>query len=172
MKKLFRNRRVSFDRYSIDSEFNNGRIRVNCAIRAIRANWVVCSRRCRKNCVRCRGNCDRNNIRQQPVNGFFFEKVLPVVVCVDGKVILIAPLSDGQAAGFLIGEAGSPFLKMGLMKFLFCVHEINLLLEWRESCNSSELNEGRVYCNRSNYLKSMLKWTGTHGWRLTSDRLW
>ena len=35
---FFGNRGVNFGRYSIESEFNNGRIRVNRAIRAIRAN--------------------------------------------------------------------------------------------------------------------------------------
>lgn len=34
------------------------------------------------------------------VNDIFFEKMLPVVACVDGKVILLAPLFDGQTMGF------------------------------------------------------------------------
>ena len=61
------------------------------------------------------------------IDDFFLEKVFPVVVSVNGKVVLLTPLYDGQATGFLIGEPGSPFLKMSLMKFLFCIHGIILL---------------------------------------------
>ena len=53
--------------------------------------------------------------------------MFPVVICVDGEVILLSPLFDGQAVGVLIGEPGSPFLKMSLMKFLLCIQEIILL---------------------------------------------
>lgn len=47
----------------------------------------------------------------------------------DGNVILIAPLSDDKAARFLIGEAGSPFIQVSLMKFLLSIHKITLLGE-------------------------------------------
>ena len=53
--------------------------------------------------------------------------MFPVVIGVERKIILFAPLPDSKAAGFLICKSDGPFLKMDLMKFLSCVHEMILL---------------------------------------------
>lgn len=55
------------------------------------------------------------------INNFFLEKMLPVVIGVERKIILFAPLPDSKAAGFLICKSDGPFLKMDLMKFLSCI---------------------------------------------------
>ena len=46
---------------------------------------------------------------------------------VERKIILFTPLPDSKAAGFLICKSDGPFLKMDLMKFLSCIHEMILL---------------------------------------------
>lgn len=53
--------------------------------------------------------------------------MFPVVVGVKRKIILLAPLADSKAAGFLICKSDCLFLKMDLMKFLSCIHEMILL---------------------------------------------
>ena len=50
-----------------------------------------------------------------------------VVIGVERKIILFTPLPDSKAAGFLICKSDGPFLKMDLMKFLSCIHEMILL---------------------------------------------
>ena len=42
----------------------------------------------------------------------------------DGEAVFVTPLTDGEAAGFLICEPGRPFRQMGLVKFLFSIHEM------------------------------------------------
>ena len=53
--------------------------------------------------------------------------MFPVVIGVERKIILFTPLPDSKAAGFLICKSDGLFLKMDLMKLLFCIHEIILL---------------------------------------------
>ena len=53
--------------------------------------------------------------------------MFPVVIGVKRKIILLTPLAYSKAAGFLISKSDGPFLKMDLMKFLSCVHEMILL---------------------------------------------
>ena len=53
--------------------------------------------------------------------------MFPVVIGVERKIILFASLPDSKAAGFLISKSDGPFLKMDLMKFMSCVHEMILL---------------------------------------------
>ena len=53
--------------------------------------------------------------------------MFPVVIGVKRKIILFTPLLDNKTACFMFCKSDVPFLKMDLMKFLFCVHEIVLL---------------------------------------------
>ena len=53
--------------------------------------------------------------------------MFPVVIGVERKMILFTSLPDGKTACFLLGKSDGPFLKMDLVKFLFCIHEIILL---------------------------------------------
>lgn len=59
------------------------------------------------------------------------------------KIILFTPLSDSKAAGFLISKSDGPFLKMNLMKFLSCIHEMILL----DKMNTNRTN--RANCTKS-----------------------
>ena len=68
------------------------------------------------------GNMDENRKKV-----LCFEKMFPVVIGVERKIILFTPLPDSKAAGFLICKSDGPFLKMDLMKFLSCIHEMILL---------------------------------------------
>jgi len=60
---------------------------------------------------------------------------LPLSGCVSnsftcgGQVILFAPLTGSQPAGFLLGKLGGPFIELELMDFVFCSHKIILLLK-------------------------------------------
>ena len=86
---------------------------------------------------------DGNNVRKSLVDNFFFEKVFPVIIGVERKIILFTPLPDSKAAGFLIGKSDGPFLKMDLVKFLFCIHEMILL----DKMNTNRAN--RANCTNS-----------------------
>lgn len=59
---------------------------------------------------------------------FFFKKMLPVVVGVNGVAVLVTPLSYSQTAGFLLRKSGCPFVQAKLMKFFFGVNERYLLV--------------------------------------------
>lgn len=48
--------------------------------------------------------------------------MLLVVVSVDGKIVLLTPVSDGKAAVGLFLEADFPSGKLSLMQFLFSAH--------------------------------------------------
>ncbi len=50
--------------------------------------------------------------------------MLPVVVGMDGLVILNAPFSDGETTFKLLVDQNCPFGHHCMMKLLFCVHEI------------------------------------------------
>jgi len=63
----------------------------------------------------------RNDIRKHLVDNFFFQQILPVIVLVDGNVVLITPLADCEPAGFLLRESGGPFGQVRLVKF-FVLH--------------------------------------------------
>lgn len=52
----------------------------------------------------------------------------------------LTPLQDSKVAGFLISKFDHPFLKMNLMKFLSCVHEMILL---------DKMNTNRANCTMS-----------------------
>ena len=41
----------------------------------------------------------------------FLKQVLPVVVGMNGKTVLNAPLFGGKAAGLLLGKTGGPFVE-------------------------------------------------------------
>ena len=86
---------------------------------------------------------ERNNVRKSLVDNFFFEKMLPVVIGVKRKNILLSPLSYSKATGFLISKSDGPFLKMDLVKFLFCIHEMILL----DKMNTNRAN--RANCTNS-----------------------
>ena len=83
---------------------------------------------------------DWHNVWKSPVNNFVLEKMFPVVIGVERKIILFTPLSYGKATGFLISKSDGSFLKMNLMKFLFCIHEIILL---------DKMNTNQVNCAKS-----------------------
>ena len=71
------------------------------------------------------------------------EKMFPVVIGVKRKIVLFAPLPDSKTAGFLICKSDGPFLKMDLVKFLFCIHEMILL----DKMNTNRAN--RANCTNS-----------------------
>ena len=58
------------------------------------------------------------------VNDFISYEMLPVVVPVDGEMVLFAPLTDSEAAILLVREPGGPFDEICLVKLLFGVHGI------------------------------------------------
>ena len=81
----------------------------------------------RKRCGQSRtGWEDGDNVGESSGSILFFQDVLPVIVGMDGIVILFTPLSDGEAAVSLFLEETDPLIEFCLMNFLFCVHE-NLL---------------------------------------------
>lgn len=71
------------------------------------------------------------------------ERMLYAVIGVKRKIVLFAPLPDSKAAGFLISKSDGPFLKMDLVKFLFCIHEMILL----DKMNTNRAN--RANCTNS-----------------------
>lgn len=77
------------------------------------------------------------------IDGFFFEKMFPVVIGVKGKMIYFTQLPNSQAVGFLFRKAVSPFLKMNLMKFLLCIHKIIFLDK------SDTIRTNRANCTKS-----------------------
>ena len=91
--------------------------------------------------VRFRESRDReeNNVRESLVNNFFLKKFFSVIMSVKRKVILFTPLPDSKAAGFLISKSDDLFLKMDLMKFLSCIHEMILLDKMNTNCTKSLL---------------------------------
>ena len=125
-EELFGNRCIYFDRNTIYQHFY---IRVIWANRAIRTNGRKCRCGCSWRRVRAWENrkWEWNNIWQGLVNNFFLEKMFPVVIGVKWKTILFIPLPDSKTAGFLVCKSDGSFLKMDLMKLLFCIHEIILL---------------------------------------------
>ena len=68
-----------------------------------------------------------NDIWQGLITNFFLEKMFLGVIGVKRKIILFAPLPDSKVADLLICKSDDPFLKMYLMKFLSCIHEMILL---------------------------------------------
>lgn len=71
---------------------------------------------------------NRNDIRENLITHFFLKYTFPVVISVDGKVIIFTPLLDSKTTCFLINKALSPFIKMELMKFLIGFHENTSLI--------------------------------------------
>ena len=56
----------------------------------------------------------------------FFGHVLPVVISVDREIMIRAELFSCETAISLFLEYGGPLGKIGLVKFLFGIHEIFL----------------------------------------------
>ena len=52
----------------------------------------------------------RNDIRENLITYFFLEYTLPVVISVDGEVIIFTPLLDGKTTCFLIVKVLSLFI--------------------------------------------------------------
>ena len=122
---------LDFERDTIDAELD---VRTICAIRAIRTNCTIGNSLIRLSVLRKsrfshrKRSCDskRNDIRKHLVDNFFFQLMLPVIVLVDGDMVLITPLADCEPAGSLIREPGGPFGQVCLVKFLLCIHEMIL----------------------------------------------
>ena len=51
------------------------------------------------------------------INDFSLQEMFPVIVFVDGEVVLFTPGADGQTVGLLICEIGGLLTKMGRMEF-------------------------------------------------------
>lgn len=77
---------------------------------------------------------DGNNVRKSLVDNFFFEKVFPVIIGVERKIILFTPMLDSKTAGFLNSESDGPFLKMNFIKFLYYIYEMILLDKLNTNC--------------------------------------
>ena len=130
-KEVFIDGWLDFERDTIDTELH---IRAICAIRAIRTNRTIENSLIRLIVLRKSGfshrkrSCDRerNDIWKHLVDNFFFQLMLPVIVLVDGDMVLITPLADCEPAGSLIREPDGPFSQVCLVKFLLCIHEMIL----------------------------------------------
>lgn len=74
-----------------------------------------------------------NDIWQNLVDQFLFKDMFPAVVAVDRDVVNSTPFFVRKTLSFLLGEGVSPFVKLGLVKFLFSIHEMT-------SCVKSSMN--------------------------------
>lgn len=132
-EKLFGNRWVYLNRNTIYLYLDS---------RVIRANWAICPNRTNfRFCYFYRmvrfwesRDRERDDIWKSLADNLFFEKMFPVVIGVKRKIILLTSLAHSKAAGFLISKSDGPFLKMNLMKFLSCIHEIILLDKMKANC--------------------------------------
>ena len=83
--------------------------------------------------------------------------MFPIVIGVERKIILFASLPDSKAAGFLICKSEGPFLKIDLMKFLSCIHEMIRLDKVTRIAQIERITRRHVRNIGSNYHRNMIK---------------